>query len=232
MEEGNKTETSNKDTAVGCFTLIIIMIIMVFVIRGCANSESESVDQQTAQIPGTIEITPEQFKTKFNVVSQDLDTQFYIHDLVAESDSVQNTFQYALAQTIYLTGSVNKSDGTIRDIIMIAQGDGSISSGADILLAMTLVIATVDPELEAKDRKKIVKKLGLMEKNIAATHKRDTIRNNKKYWISISAGQGMMFGVSDADDVDDIFSNYIMEEDNMIDCLHQMKAKRFPRLFD
>ena len=77
---------------------------------------------------------------------------------------------------------------------MISQGDGSLESGANIIMTMTGIIAVTNPELKAIDRGQILRDLGLLDDDVDLNNiKSETIRNGVKYSLYGSEQVGLMF---------------------------------------
>lgn len=164
-------------------------------------SETQSQKSEPKSIPGTLSLNPNEFKTRFNKASQEFESDLKISNLKVETGTVQNTFQYMLTDRLALLGTVNKADGSIRDISMLGQGDGTVKSGMNILTTMGILIASIDPEISPSERGDILKDLGVMGDNVDIYNvDNKTIRNGRRYWINSSKEIGIMFGVSDANE--------------------------------
>lgn len=144
--------------------------------------------------------TPESFKEAFNnyASSNDLDELQITDDLEVKEGEVQNTFQYMFNGHLGVIGTVNKSDGSVKEVTLLGSGDGSFKSGSNIILGMMAIIAAVDPGLKAENRIEILKDLGLLGgKDVDITNlSGKTERNGIKYFISSSEMMGLMFGAS------------------------------------
>lgn len=213
VKSQEKKEPSKKETTMGCLTLIILVVIIGLIIHGCSSSDNTDKSSEKSTIettsntsienksPDSLGLTPEEFRDRFNTAAKELDTNFYIDNINIQSGSAQDVFQQMLTSNLGLTGSVNKNDGTVRDVMIMGQGDGTIASGMDIIMAMGILMMTVSPELNADERGRILKELGMIGDNIDLTNvDKSTIRNNKKYWVNCSKDIGVMFGVQNAND--------------------------------
>jgi len=89
--------------------------------------------------------TPDDFKEAFNKYSASNSLGFEIDELKVTEGEVQNTFQYMITGHLGLIGTVNKADGSVKEINMIGSGDGTTRSATNILLCMGAIIGTVDP---------------------------------------------------------------------------------------
>ena len=97
-----------------------------------------------------------------------------------------------------IIGTVNKSDGSVKEVMMLGTGDGTYKSGGDIILCMLAIIASVDPKMAADKRIDILKDLGFLGgDDVDLTNlSGKTERNGIKYFISSSSVTGLMFGAS------------------------------------
>lgn len=134
------------------------------------------------------------FKDRFNAFAGK--TGFYtIRKIRVEKGRVSNLFSYCFNAYLCLSGSVDKQDHSVRSIIMTARGDGTLSSGADMVVAMCGIIASTNPALPADERGEILKELGLFdEQTNIGSFSGSTVRNGIKYHITTSELTGIWFG--------------------------------------
>lgn len=82
----------------------------------------------------------------------------------------------------------------LKSITMFASGDGTTRSGADMLIAIGIIIACLNPHENVEFRKKIFKELGINDIKIGTNNA--LIVNDFKYAISLTQKTGLMFSVS------------------------------------
>lgn len=165
-----------------------------------APTETEEAKAEN-EIPGTIGMTPEEFKEAFNAAAKEFDSNFRIGNITVEDGPVQDTFTVHLTDHLAIVGSVNKADGSVRDVLIMGQGDGSLSSGLDIMVAMGILIAATNPELTPEERGKVLEDLGLFDDTVDLTdHTASTIRNGIQYTLTASDMIGIVFSAGDAND--------------------------------
>lgn len=113
----------------------------------------------------------------------------------------QNVFQYMTTDYIRITGSVNKVDGSLRDVMMIEQGNGTLSSGADIIISIGLVILATNADIPTSAVGDIMKDLGVIDEGVDwTTIDESTEVNGVRYTLTGSDVLGIMFSSSDAND--------------------------------
>lgn len=90
----------------------------------------------------------------------------------------------------------SKENGKLTSIMLMATGNGTASSGADILLGMTIIIQAVDVGLTTKEAGTLIQdKLKLAElKSDGDTH--EAVGNGIKYSLSINSMTGVMLIIS------------------------------------
>lgn len=166
-----------------------------------AKKEPEPTKEEDKKIPGTLGFTPEEFRDRFNKSAKEMSTDFKITDLKVKPGEVQDVFQYMLTKNLVITGAVNKLDGSVREVMILGSGDGTIDSGIDIIMSMAVLIDSVNPELSAEERGRILRELGIFGDNVDVNKLNgNTVRNGKEYWVSSSKELGIMFGVGDVND--------------------------------
>lgn len=138
------------------------------------------------------------FKAAFNKFCHSNSLDFEIGRLKVEDGEVQNTFSCTLNDHLAIIGSVNKSDGTVKEVTMIGSGNGTAGSGGNILLCMMALIATVEPDLEPAQRTDVLKELGFLgDKDVDIMDmSTKTDHNGIHYWVNTSKTIGVMFGAS------------------------------------
>ena len=201
-----------KQGCIGCLALIVIFAVIGLIMDSCSGDKSkesgkttntppQQQTQQQSSIPGTLGMTPNEFTTRFNNSSTEFKADLRISSLKVETGSLQDVFQYSFTDRLAIMGSVNKADGTVRDVMIIGQGDETSKSALNIVMSMGILIAAVNPELSANERGNILKDLGLLGDNIDLKNlDKSTIRNGRKYHVSASDKIGIMFSVGDVSD--------------------------------
>lgn len=172
--------------------------------QSAAESETKPADTETkpedSKIPGTIGINPEEFRAAFNKASQEVSAGFTIDKITVQEGEAQDTFQYMLTDNIALVGTVNKADGSVRDVMIMATGDGTFKSGADIIIAMGVLIVATNPDLAVEERGGILDDLGLTSGEDLMGLNTNTTRNGLRYHFTATEGLGILFGVADEND--------------------------------
>jgi hypothetical protein len=162
---------------------------------GQLTAATTSDDKATESSPALFASAAE-FKTAFNLAAGSNSFDYEINKIDVQEGEVNNTFQHTINNNISLLGSVNKANGSVKEITMIGKGDGTAKSGADILGMMAVIIGTVDPELPANGRGEILKQLRLFGDNAAdlKDHTATTDKNGIHYFINSSEVMGIWFG--------------------------------------
>ncbi|WP_339166080.1 hypothetical protein MKX75_16790 [Paenibacillus sp. FSL R5-0341] len=166
----------------------------------------ENVKQQEekkVEIPGSLGMTPEEFRKSFNKRATEIgNSKLKIgKKLEVQTGAVQDVFQYMITDYIGITGSINKADGSVRDVTMIGQGDGTVTSGADIVLAMGLVILSVNPDLPASSVANVLSDMNILDEGVDwSTVDESTEIDGIRYSVLGSETIGIMFSASDVND--------------------------------
>lgn len=170
--------------------------------KAAAAAKAKAAKEAAAKaIPGTIGMTPTQFRTAFNKSSTEIGMDLSLPQPTIESGPAQNTFQYMLSDNIAMTGTINKADGSVREIMLLGQTAGSYEESTNYLLIMGLIMKTVDPNATKEDNAAKMRKLGLMDDNLElANLDKKVIVNGLRYSISYLEEIGLMFYVNDPDD--------------------------------
>lgn len=153
-------------------------------------------------VPGTIGMTPEEFRKEFNARANSMESPLKISKkFTIEDGPLQDTFQYMFTDYLGITGSVNKADGSVRDIMMLGRGDGTAASGANIIVVMGLVILATNPDIPANDVGGIISDLHVLDDGVdLSTIDESSVRNGIRYHVQGSNELGLMFSAGDAND--------------------------------
>ncbi|MFF2156279.1 hypothetical protein ACFVVQ_13265 [Paenibacillus chitinolyticus] len=164
-----------------------------------ADTKKETEKKETADTQfGNIGLTASQFKSAFNKASAEFKSDLKIGNLKVEDGAVQNTFSTKLTEYLYVNGSVNKSNGKLREVYILGSGDGTPKSGADLMVSFGLIVTATNPDLSADERGTVFKELGLIGDNVDIKKlDKSIVRKNIKYTIKYMDQIGFMFIASD-----------------------------------
>ena len=152
--------------------------------------------------PGDIGMDVEGFRKAFNSTAKRLNVDITLGKIKVKDGALQDTFSYKISDYVYLLGSVNKLDGSVREVAMVGAEDGSPQSGTDMLLTIGLLIASTNPDLTSEGRAGVLRDVGLLSKGVDVTKlRKSTTRNGIKYTFRGSEELfGLWFIVSDANE--------------------------------
>ncbi|WP_053061598.1 hypothetical protein [Paenibacillus sp. VT-400] len=168
-----------------------------------AQENVKKQEDKNLEIRGTLGMTPEESRKSFNKRADELNnSKLKIgKKLNIETGPAQDVFQYMTTDYIGIAGSVNKSDGSLRDVMMIGQENGTLSSGADIIISIGLVISGTNPDIPTSAVGDIMKYLGVIDEGVDwTTIDESTEVNGVRYTLTGSDVLGIMFSASDAND--------------------------------
>lgn len=169
-----------------------------------AAAEKAAAEANAKKIPGTIGLKPNEFKDKWNSSATSLNmSDFKISKINVENGPAQDTFRYQFNDSHGLLGTVNKADGSIRDVMIIAAGQGlsNPKTASNVILSWGLLIHTTNQDLSASERGNILRDVGAMGDNAnLAEADKSTVRGNVKYHLQSSKTLGIWFGASDVND--------------------------------
>lgn len=124
-------------------------------------------------IEPSLNITPEEFRLRFNKTSELLDTDFHINKIELKDGAVFNTANITLSKNNALIVTATKS-GLLNSVISISSGDGTMQSGANMLFLSIMIVRSISEDLPEKEATQIV--MDLMK---ASTDDADGKTHNK-----------------------------------------------------
>jgi hypothetical protein len=107
----------------------------------------------------TLNITPEQFKTQFNEIANKAQADFKISDMEIKKGEVLDVANVKLNKNSSLVLSVSHQ-GLLTGVTSISVGDGTASSGLNMMLVTAVLFRTFNKTLDAESANKI--SLGLL----------------------------------------------------------------------
>lgn len=162
-----------------------------------ANAKKKKEDKLKAQSLG---YDLDGFAILFNIASQEFESSFQIDNLSVTDGEVQDVATIMLNDYIAMNLSINKEDKSVRDILMIGQGDGTAASGLDIMVTIGTIITATNPDLTPDERGDVLNELGLMDEAGLSDEQQSAVRNGVKYTFESSDLIGIMFTAGNSDD--------------------------------
>lgn len=167
-----------------------------------ATAALPSRDQEKTQdlsTPPLLDYDSKIFQKKFNQAAKAFKSNLRLNQLKFEKGPINDSFTGSINENIVFVGSIDKKTQKLQSVTMIAQGDGTMKSGANIMLGIGQLIMTIAPELDAKGRGQLLKDMGLTPENLEdGAEGRYTI-GNKKFFFTMSDMIGLWFGVEAID---------------------------------
>lgn len=165
-----------------------------------ASEEPEPKPTEKADPPRVeLELNIDDFVSRYNIAQSELGRQLTVN----AGDKTDNGDQI-IAQLVSqdknmgIIATANNKTMQLYDVTFIGSGDGSVSSGADVVMNMiALVMAFEDPYMPAEIRREVAEDLGLMEgANIKL--KRSFRRAGVVFSLSYIDGMGMFLSAAPA----------------------------------
>lgn len=164
--------------------------------------EKAKAEAEANKIPGTLGLKPEEFQNRWNSSVSDM-PKLRIPKINIEEGATQNTFQITFNKSHGMVGTVNKQDGSIRDIIILAGGQDLTNPtlAANVILSWGLLIQATNQNLSPNERGDILRDVGALGDNMNFKNAdKSTTRGNIKYHLQSSDALGIWFGASDIND--------------------------------
>ncbi|MCR4465859.1 hypothetical protein [Burkholderia sp. SCN-KJ] len=174
--------------------------------KAAQQKESSAVETKTEQKEGSpvdveaaeknLDMTPDQYAKNFNGIMANLKEPFRIKPRVEKGDAA-DTFKSALNDNLYVIGSVSKSTGKLISVVFMGAGDGTVKSGANIIIASTAALTAAVPNGTTKTVGPVVVSLmsDFDEKSGKSASK---VFNDVKLWHTRSEQIGAWFGAEPA----------------------------------
>lgn len=184
-----------KNLAAGAIGLFLFSLVMVGLLgheKPNNNPDSEKLAAAEVNQP-SLNITPENFRVKFNKVSEHIDTSFHINRVDVKEGQVFDTANVRLSDHNALVISVTK-DGMMNSVTSISTGDGTLKSGANMLFLANIIVRSISPQLEDKQAAQIAMELMKLSSSDEAGDAHTKLIDGVEYSASFSKQLGFWFG--------------------------------------
>lgn len=190
-----------------CCCMILCTLVMLIAFFAPETEQADTTEQtlptQESATQGppivdekTLDFTPTTFVNSFNKAGVVIHSDLKAGAPILSEGEVYNTFQANITKNLGITGAVEKKSKKLKSITMIGTGDGTAKSGADIMIAMLQIIATVSPELKPEKRTQLLNDIGLLKEGGVEDGKSGTYTiGDIQYFYNASEIVGFWFGV-------------------------------------
>ncbi len=162
--------------------------------------ETKVVKQQTPNIPGSIGMTPNEFRKTFDKYSSELGAGLTLSKVTISTGAVQDTFTHHFSDDLILIGSVNKADRSIREITLLTQAK-TPASAENFLIAFGVIVLATNPDADPNAAKAVGEKLGIFKEGVDfSTLDTSTVYDGIEYTMKAYEGVGFMLFARDPDD--------------------------------
>jgi len=142
-------------------------------------------------------IKPEEFRRSFNSIAGSINTDWKLAELDIEAGEVNDTFRQMLSNNIGIIGSINKADGSLREIMVIASGSADSTENLKAISVILAVAQSVNTDTPNEENSKAVfDMIQTALKNIKTGKPVERTIGGLKYTASASEFIGLMFAVS------------------------------------
>ncbi|WP_277669103.1 hypothetical protein [Caproiciproducens galactitolivorans] len=210
----DKKAKENKEGCIGCLIMLVIILLAGnWLFNSCSSpkptettqpitqTQSQSDHKSTISAPKSYNLgfTSDQFILKFNATADSFNSDLKAKNITLTEKEKYRELTCELTDNIIISGSVNKSDNTVRNLIMYGRGDGTPKSGAEIIVCMGTLIAMTSPELSPDERGNLLKELNV-KADVPDKTTKEAVRGNIKYGFGISRDIGILFSISNVND--------------------------------
>ncbi|VWD07564.1 hypothetical protein BLA17378_05676 [Burkholderia aenigmatica] len=174
--------------------------------QATVQKESSDVETKTEQKEGSsveteaaeknLDMTPDQYAKNFNSIMAKLKEPFRIKPRVEKGEAA-DSFKSALNDNLYVIGSVSKTTGKLISVVFMGAGDGTVESGANIIVVSTTALTAAVPNGTMKTVGPVVVSL-MRDFDEESGKSASKIFNDVKLWHLRSEKVGAMFGAEPA----------------------------------
>jgi hypothetical protein len=164
--------------------------------KSAAQPETMPVEQPSQSSTAKVfDFSPGQLRDRFNQAARKYKTGLVLKRLKLEKGENGYIFTLEVNQNIGFAGCTNDKQ-QVSNITFAGVGDGSLISGARVLIAMGHLMSAVDPSLTPEDRGRLLEELGFVEGADFSKLEGETSFHNVRYTVMHSDQTPMMFVVA------------------------------------
>lgn len=183
------------------FSVLVIGFILLtqpVIEKTQINSNSvQSVDSEVVKIDkkfNGLGFTSSEFLNRFKGVAKEASLKVNIKKLKVSDNGEKKIMNVEASKNLALLITVDKTSDMVIDIILIGVGDGTIQSGANIIIGFIAAIAATNPELSKAERGDVLGSLGIFSDSNEANG--ETIRQGIKYNLARTEQAGTWLTIS------------------------------------
>lgn len=195
------------------FLISLLSLVIAFIVAPSPEDKSISSDSNFQNIQTTssfnepdegfeskinysLRITPEQFSKRFNdlVEQQGLSNFYHIDQInIDVGQSNVNTFTKQLTDRLGISGTVNKTDGTLGFVQTTLVPDGTDQDTIDLNNSILLLTTVIDPNITQEGIDYISYQA---KENLTSENKGKTMYENGYAYTTIKTAYGLVFRIS------------------------------------
>lgn len=142
-------------------------------------------------------MTPEEFRRSFNSIVRQINTDWELAKFDIEKGEVNDIFGRMLSNNIGIIGSVNKADGSLREIMVMISGGAESSENMKAIAVLLAVSQSINRNTPKEENSKIISDMVRFAANNIKTGKSvERITGGLRYTASASEFTGLMFVIS------------------------------------
>lgn len=157
---------------------------------------AKSAPQSPAPAAKSLGMTPEEFRREFNRIINGVNKDYKLAEFDIEKGEVNDTFTRALAGNVSLLGSVNKNDGSLKELMVMVGG----GQEADVLKPVAVLLTAshaANPTVAKEENSKVV--MAMLKQALANVEDGKAVERTVgklNYTASASKLTGLMFVLS------------------------------------
>lgn len=138
-------------------------------------------------------MTAEKFMVVFNGTSSASNAAYRIDSIDLNPGEVKDTFKVMLSERQALIGTVSKDNGMLESVTSISAGDGTMASGADMIILAGVLVRSISPDIGKKGANDLV--TGMMNEIVGAKGKTTSWEVGEVEYFGMYSNQiGFWFG--------------------------------------
>ena len=167
---------------------MMAILILLLVMAGCGGGNGEAVKANGSAVSTpTFQFTLAQFVDRYNQAMNSMDSEIEMKRGQSILTDDTTLVQLDSNRNVAAILDTDAQNGTVRSILFIAGGTGTISSGVDVILGLTgVVMAVENPRMPSAQRGEAIRDIGVLDlTDLSETGKR-TQRGRFEYYLSFS----------------------------------------------
>lgn len=161
------------------------------------TTATKQQQQPKPAVEKSLGMEPEEFRQAFNKIIAPVNQDYKMAELDIERGEVNDAFKRMLGPNVGMIGTVNKSDGALRELLITVGGGGKEGDVLKPIVVLLSASQALNPQVPKQENSKVV--MAMLKQAMANIETGESVEQTVgqlQYTVSASKMTGVMFAIS------------------------------------